>query len=80
MGGRTFLVREPAFAAPVEQALTGVGGEYQMLILCVMEADGSPAFTAADVAAMGEFSKARLRPLIEAAARVCGLVGDEAKN
>ena len=81
--GRKLRVHELDLAAdmPATEGRKLLDFAVELLVLCVKDADGAPAFTSEDVPVLKRAGRRSARPLIDAAFRVNGLdVKAEVKN
>ena len=80
VGGVKLLVREVTSAAEFAEMPREDFG-YQLVVKCVLDEAGAPVFTAEDIPALKNGSRAALLPLFVAVNRVNGLdAAENAKN
>ena len=81
VGDRRLVARELEAAADTAAFLDQEDLSYKLIVRCVFEEDGSPAFTDDDIQTLKSGSRVKLQPLVDAVNRVNGLdVRAEAKN
>lgn len=79
--GRAFFAHELDCAADVPSEGGAVEMSLRLIVLCVRDAEGRPAFTDDDLAALRKASRRRIKPLIDAVMRVNGFnIEAEVKN
>lgn len=76
LDGVTVYARELAYASDVAEALAGANPNLALIIRCVVDADGQPVFTPADIAMLETLSLKRMHALLTACLRVNG-IGEE---
>lgn len=80
LAGQELVVRELAVITEVPEGERS-DAFYRMMVACVFDPEGKPAFEVADLPAIKAASRRALRDVIEAVQRVNGLnVEAEAKN
>lgn len=81
LGGHKLVVRELQSAADVAALADNQDLGYKLLVRCVFDEAGAPAFTDDDIPALKAGSKSRLAPLMAAVTRVNGFDSEaNAKN
>ena len=81
LGGHMLVVREMQSAADVGFMHDNEDLSYKLMVRCVFDEAGMPAFDEADIPALKAGAKAKLLPLMEAVNRVNGFDAvAEAKN
>jgi hypothetical protein len=81
LGGHVLVVREIAIAADVAFMQDNADLTYKLVVRCVFDEAGEPAFDESDIPGLKKAGKTKLLPLIEAVNRVNGFdIEHEAKN